>query len=331
MNVSQRPRTKEFCATMRDYIIDSDTSINFSVMFGGKIILDEEYAPDANYQIHIRKLGKFLSMALWGVWDTGFATRQSSAAGTFSFRINGVQDMLCDVTFSRMQTRKDAANPGWLSEANEKVTRSGATEYVSCICEQNEIVSLSIQTSEGVFNNPTFYTHSTAKSPVSLLVGTSVLKTSVTSLKGTILKYTLKRGDHIMTFLVDNTLYVEMQCFRYKNVYDMPETLTTVGGMTLKGEGTGDTAKMWGVTRKFESVPADEYTVNSGPIFLQSDYKLWHNFLNAQETEIYSDGRWIPIIITKQNYERSFNRSLLKAVEFSFELADNEQNNLIEP
>ena len=99
----------------------------------------------------------------------------------------------------------------------------------------------------------------------------------------------------------------------------MPETMTTVGGMTMKGNDESDTAKMFGVDRKFGVKPKDEYTVSSGVIFLQSDYKLWHNLLNAQEVDI----------VTKQNYERSFNRSILKAIEFTFKMADVEQNNLI--
>lgn len=51
--------------------------------------------------------------------------------------------------------------------------------------------------------------------------------------------------------------------------------------------------------------------------------------LNAQEVEILVDGEWLPIVITKQKFERSFRRSVLKAVEFSFTMANPEQNNLI--
>lgn len=90
-----------------------------------------------------------------------------------------------------------------------------------------------------------------------------------------------------------------------------------------------DTAKMFGVDRKFGVKPKDEYTVSSGVIFLQSDYKLWHNLLNAQEVDIWYEDSWFPIIVTKQNYERSFNRSILKAIEFTFKMADVEHNNLI--
>lgn len=36
MNVIQRPRAREFCATMQDYIIDTDVTIAFAVKYGGK-------------------------------------------------------------------------------------------------------------------------------------------------------------------------------------------------------------------------------------------------------------------------------------------------------
>ena len=109
----------------------------------------------------------------------------------------------------------------------------------------------------------------------------------------------------------------------------MPETLSAVGGLSLNGSNEDDTASMFGVDRKFGVKVTDEYTVNSGIIILQSDYKLWHNFLNAQEADILVDGDWLPILITKQKYERDFRRSVLKAVEFTFRMADPEQNNLI--
>lgn len=109
----------------------------------------------------------------------------------------------------------------------------------------------------------------------------------------------------------------------------MPETLSAVGGLSLNGSNEDDTASMFGVDRKFGVKVTDEYTVNSGIIILQSDYKLWHNLLNAQEADILVDGDWLPILITKQKYERDFRRNVLKAVEFTFRMADPEQNNLI--
>ena len=71
MNVIQRPRTREFCATMQDYIIDTDATITFAVEYGGKKILEEEYVPDAQNQVRVRRLGRFCELALWGAWCAG--------------------------------------------------------------------------------------------------------------------------------------------------------------------------------------------------------------------------------------------------------------------
>lgn len=36
MNVIQRPRAREFCATMQDYIIDTDVTIAFAIKYAVK-------------------------------------------------------------------------------------------------------------------------------------------------------------------------------------------------------------------------------------------------------------------------------------------------------
>ena len=131
MNVIQRPRSREFCATMQDYVIDTDSTISFAVEYGGKRILEEEYVPDAQNQVRVRRLGHFCELALWGVWCAGEVHWQLSVAGTFSFFINNVKDMDCHVTYSILQTRKSADAPGVLSEATQKVTRPGVPEYAS--------------------------------------------------------------------------------------------------------------------------------------------------------------------------------------------------------
>lgn len=330
MNVIQRPRTEEFCGTMQDYIIDTDVTIRFAVKYGGKVILDEEYVPDANFQVKVRKLGKFCELALWGVWCAGETSWQTDAAGTFTFLIDGQEDTQSYVMFSRMQTKKDAATGGWLSEVREKVTRLGAKEYASIVLRSGEKVVINARTVSGVVESKVFYTHTGERTPVTLNVSPERIDKLFPTMAGSIASYELVRGSDVMKFLWDATRYTDMQCFRYKNVYDMPETLTTVGGMTLKGENESDTGAMWGVDRKFGIEVKDEYTVNSGTVFLQSDYKLWHNLINAQEVQIEADGMWYSIIVTKQSYEREFRRSVLKAVEFSFRMADTDQNNLIE-
>lgn len=337
MNVIQRPRAREFCGTMQDYIIDTDVSITFAVQYGGKLVLEEEYVPDANNQVRVRNLGRFCELALWGVWCAGENTVQTDVAGTFSFLINGAQDAQSFVMFSRLQTKKDAAAPGCLSEVSAKVTHWGVLEYVSGYLIQNadDGKGYGVRIT-GYWDNDTEETifrtvvHSAGGVPLLFTIDVSPAIIIAAFDKPDLMRYKVEMSGGSMLFHIDRTRYVELWCFRFKNVYDMPETLTATGDLKLVGNNESDTAAMYGVDRKFGLKVTDEYTVNSGPIMLQSDYKLWHNLLNAQEADILVNGEWFPIVITKQKYEREFRRSVLKAVEFSFRMANPEQNNLIE-
>jgi len=329
MNVIQRPRAKEFCATMQDYIIDTDVSIAFAVKYGGKTILDEEYVPDKNNQVVIRNLGKFCELALWGVWCTGETSWQNDAAGTFSFLINGTVDASSYVIFSRMKTKKDAAIPGWLSEVNRKVTRTGCLEYVSILLAPALHVTVTGYSSDGSSATATLLDVPSSGSTAPATIDVSPSR--IMSLVGIdIIRYLVTCNGYEYEFLIDNSKYLDVRLFRYKNVYDMPETLSAVGGLSISGNNESETASMYGIDRKFGLKVSDEYTANSGVIFLQSDYKLWHDMLNAQEVSVYQDGDWLPVIISKQKYERDKFANILKSVEFTFRLADPSQNNLLE-
>lgn len=333
MNVIQRPRAREFCGTMQDYVIDTDVSIMFAVQYGGKAILEEEYVPDANNQVRVRNLGKFCELALWGVWCAGENTTQVDAAGTFSFLINGAQDVQSFVMFSRLQTKKDAAAPGCLSEVSAKVTHSGVMEYVSGYLIQNaegdgvRITGYWGDDTEETKFRAVANSGGSVQLPFTIDVSPDAIASGFS--EPDLMRYKVEVAGGSMLFYMDRTGYADMWCFRFKNVYDMPETLTATGGLKLTGNNEGDTAAMYGVDRKFGVKVTDEYTVNSGAVMLQSDYKLWHNLLNAQEADILVNGDWLPIVITKQKFEREFRRSVLKAVEFSFRMANPEQNNLI--
>ena len=327
MNVLQRPRTREFCATMQDYIIDTDETISFAIEYGGHRILDEEYVPDGQNQVRIRRLGRFCELALWGVWCAGEYCWQDDAAGTFSFYINEEKDTDSFVMFSRLQTRKDASLTGVLSEVAQKVTRPGVPEYASGFQHAGGYIVTGIQPG-GTEKNQTVQVSGDDGHPMTVdasydrictLLGADALDS-----------YKLNFNGGTIEFLVYHSVYAERRVFRFKNVYDMPETLCCTGPLTLAGANEDDTAEMWGVERKFGLRVTDEYTVQSGPIYLRQEYKLWHNLLNAQEAEILSGEDWLPIVITKQKLERDFRRSVLASVEFSFRMADAAQNNLIE-
>lgn len=325
MNVIQRPGSIEFASTMPDYIIETEVTINFSVQYQGKTILSEEYVPDGNYQVRIRKLGKFCMNALWGKWPDTDTYSQSAAAGTFSFLINGSKDTDTFLLFSRFQV----ASRSLLSMIQEKVTRPGAAEWCNFIMKNGENLTLAYTEDMVQWATQQIYTHSSTTSVVS--INASLKRVETLTGKISLCAYEIRHsGGEKMTFLVDKTSYLDCFCFRFLNNFDLPESVTTVGILTLKGGDESETGLLYGVTRKFEITPGDEYTANSGVIFSQADYRLWRDFLNTRQAEIYSSGTWLPIVITKQNYEREFRRNKLKAVEFNFQMADPEQNGLIE-
>lgn len=335
MNVIQRPRPREFCGSMQDYVIDTDVTISFAVRYGNRTILDEEYVPDGNNQVRVRRLGQFCELALWGVWCAGENTPQSDAAGVFTFLINGVEDASSLVMFSRLRTKKDAMAPGCLSEVSVKVTRPESKEYVSGYPLRNtagdKFGFKLIAYREDDSSEESFIAVAGTEDDAATAFTVDVSPETVVSAfpDVDIARYQVAVNGGSMMFYIDRTLVAEQWCFRFKNVYDMPETLTASGGMKMAGSNESETSVMYGVERKFGLKVTDEYTVNSGTVMLQSDYKLWHNLLNAQEAEIFVDGEWLPVVITKQKFEREFRRSLLKTVEFSFRMADPENNNLV--
>lgn len=322
MNVIQRPGAVELAADMPDYIIDTDSTITFAVQFNGQTILSEEYVPDAAYQVRVRKLGRFCAKALWGVWPSGNTTYQQRVSGTFSFLINGEKDTDTYVLFSRFISKKSASAPGVLSPISEKVTRPDVSEYASFCLTSGQNISATITDLSGQVETKTLYTHVGDKSVCTLDVSYARLKELFEK------DFNSATVGGLMLH-VDRTAYAEKYIFRFLNMFDVPETVCAVGSMVLKGSDDSETGYMWGVERKFVVNPADEYTVNSGAIFLQSDYKLWHDFVGAQQAQILVDGTWYDIVISANNFERDFRKNVLKTVEFSFRFADPDNNRVL--
>lgn len=323
MNVIQRPGAVELAADMPDYIIDTDSTITFSVQFNGQTILSEEYVPDAAYQVRVRKLGRFCAKALWGLWPTGRTLFQQKLSGTFSFLINGVKDADSYVLFSRFASKKTADSPGVLSTIQDKISRPGSYEYVSFFLSSGQKIDVTISDVNGEVSSGTLYTHAGERGICTLDASYSRIQELFPGKEF----YSYSVGN--MTFHVDRTSYTEKFVFRFLNMFDVPETVCAVGSMVLKGSDDSETGYMWGIERKFVVNPSDEYTVNSGAILLQADYKLWHDFVGAQQVQILVDGTWYDIVITANNFERDFRKNVLKTVEFSFRFADPENNRVL--
>ncbi len=322
MTILQQPSANEVAMNMTDFIIDTDSTINFSVKYGSQTILSEDYVPDANWQVRTHKLGKFLAQALWGLWPTSNLFDQTHLKGSFGFYINDVLQCSSDVLFS-CRYLKGVTNPVFLTNGNIKITRPGVTEWLTVNAAGVNVTVSGVDEYGGLLTVP--------MGTVSDVTTFNVSVDRVTTLLGfaPVGEYIIKAGTAEFCYVVDHNHYAEVFQFRYRNVYDAPEVLSCVGDVKLKGAEKASTGYLYGVERKFDVRANDEYTANSGVIFLGSEYKYWHDFLNTREAEIYIDGEWYPIIVSKQNYEREFRKDRLKAVEFSFRFADPDQNGLI--
>lgn len=322
MTILQQPSANEVAMNMTDFIIDTDSTIRFSVKYGSQTILSEDYVPDANWQVRTHKLGKFLAQALWGLWPTSDVFDQTHLKGTFDFYVDDVLQCSSDVLFS-CRYIKGVSNPVFLTHGTTKITRPDMKEWLTVNAAETEVKVSAV--------NASFETKSASLGTVTEVTTFNVSYDRVTTLLGFAPggRYVITAGSSTFAYVVDHNHYAEVFQFRYRNVFDAPEVLSCVGDVKLKGAEKASTGYLYGVERKFDVRANDEYTANSGVIFLGSEYKYWHDFLNTREAEILIDGEWYPIIVSKQNYEREFRKDRLKAVEFSFRFADPDQNGLI--
>ena len=107
-------------------------------------------------------------------------------------------------------------------------------EYASSVFTDGDKVLLNVRTLSGAVYPEQLYVHKGEKMPVTLDVSMERVGNILPDINEMIRSYELVKGSDVFKFLVDQTRYEEVQRFRYKNVYDMPETMTTVGGMTMK-------------------------------------------------------------------------------------------------
>lgn len=337
MNVIQKPGEREFTSSMAEIVIDTDVSINFCVKKNGKVVMDETFVPDAKNQVRVRKIGKFLGMGLWGEFmkDDRAVFPQNNSWGNYQFLVDGKEIEGTTMAFiGRMNTKKEAQNFSIFSEVDKKVTHWGCREYVTGMQrwdlngETKAGVAVWIVDDNGKVSFKEIPGNTMSDIPMTFNVSPNRIKSLFGGTEFS--EYGVDFNNETMRFFIDRKKRVKVTSFRFLNVFDMPETIHCTGAVNMSASNKSESGKMYGVTRKFAMSVTDEYTVNSGDIWMQSDYKLWRNFMNAQQAEVLVGDAWLPIEITKQKFERSLDRKKLKWVEFSFKMANEEDNYLMD-
>lgn len=316
MTIIQRPQSVAFAADLQDYIIDSDASITFDVKKANRLVLSEDYSPDGHFSIRTHKLGKFCAQALWGRWPQGFNTIQENLMSEFSFIVNGALDQTTRVIGSRARVFYTPTDVQALTLAQQTTVNFSAPFYVSMMLAEGEKATAYASDAEGSRHSVVLYSHVGPAAIVTIDASPARIAAAA-SIENL---YRFQIGG--LTVIVDQTRYLEVHSFRFMNNFECPEAVAATGSFVTKGAQKSENAFMDGKERKFRVVVRDEYTVNSGVIFSQADYKLWHELISARQVQALLGDQWVDIIITKSKYERSYKKNILKSVEFSFVVAD---------
>ena len=334
-SITQQPDEYSLSAMVNDYIIASTDDITFEILQGANSLLLETYTPDADGNIYVHELGKFFDVYLQGA-DLGTGI-QPYILGEFTVKINTeVQTYTLKVLKCTVNSAVSASDliSGEvflnLMKKTKVITRT-SQEYITCklLADISVFITYLLDgvltdSSEVVLNSSHDGTFTTMdiSFPVISALFTAVIPADIVSIR-------VKTHNQIQVMMIDRSNYLVPLNFRYKNSFDVPDTITTRGNVARKGVSTFDTGKIFGIEAKYNVERADTFEVNSGKIFSLNDYDRYREMFNSEDVEIYFVGKWCKIIIAEENATQSIRSGTLSPIAFTFRFADTIDNRFI--
>lgn len=125
---------------------------------------------------------------------------------------------------------------------------------------------------------------------------------------------------------VDRTACLDQAvAVRFLNRYDVPQTMMTARPLDVKPAFEDKTAYYGGQRVRYSVEQKDEYTLRSGAIHSQQEYASWADLVTSRKAEVWYEGHWIPIIVTKSNFTVVRRSAGRPCVEITFQMADPKQ------
>lgn len=339
--IEQAPVGWSLSSNIKDIIITSDADIVFGLKNyddQDNYIIIESYTPDSESKIYITDLEKVVNSYISG---SGLdVITQTSLFLMFEIWIDGAPNSAFLVLKCNAYTSVSAENFALgnvflhLMKQKKMVTPT-SKEYVtvSFTADNSRKVQVFITT-----RTPTGYVNS---DPIDFITSeTDAIKTLDVSFPAIVAKYPAVNPDDIIAyrlslpkeisvFLVDRNSYLLPLEFRFKNSFDVPETLMSRGTANRKGKTSFDTSTVRSVVTKYNVVRNDEFEVTSGKIFSLNDYDRYREMFNSEVVEINFQGKWRKIIITEENSNVGLRMGSLQPISFTFMFADKVDNNVI--
>jgi len=265
---------------------NSQDTVEATLTVGGTVILRETYSP-ANGVITVRGLRSVLEAAIYGdLTDTGHASAQVSfVAGNY--------------TESRTLYASRFKNP---RDPNGTKTILAAGDLVMVIGPNGQPLTAMQYTT---------------------INGLQTVSTSPIPANGALIGDTGAAAVHVWidhTSCPDNCVAV-----RFLNRYDVPQTMMTTRPLDIKPAFQDQTQLYLGQHVRYSVEQQDEYTLRSGHIHSRSEYASWADFVTSRKAEVFYEGQWLPIIITKSNFTVARRSMGMQHVEISFRMADPHQ------
>ena len=132
-------------------------------------------------------------------------------------------------------------------------------------------------------------------------------------------------GDGLHIWVDRTTCPERCVAVRFLNRYDVPQTMMTARPLDVKPAFEDKTAYYGGQRVRYSVEQKDEYTLRSGAIHSQQEYASWADLVTSRKAEVWYEGHWIPIIVTKSNFTVVRRSAGRPCVEITFQMADPKQ------
>ena len=336
MTIIQKPGETEFTGRMCDLVIDSDKTIDVEVRYNGKGVVSEKYSPDATNMIRLRRLHNLCNLCMWGR-SLGYLGEQDTAAGVFSFYVDGTQVAQSTLYYSAFMRRQSPMELGVFTDCPKRSTYRGAPELATGIpmtrtnsegaTEYYVSIQATLSDDSQVSGDKQLFMAGSLRYAYTL----SVSVEDVESYLGVsnVVEYSIGFTGGSCLFRVEEFPVEDVGSLRFRNLYDMPEIAHFTGGCSLSAANESEAAEVSGIRRKFGIKVNDEYKVSSGGISFGSEYRLWRDLCNSSEVEIWSEEYgWVPVTITKHKLEIDAFRKEFKEAELTLTIAEQRMNGL---
>jgi len=339
-SILQEPQNPSLSADVHDLILQASNDIVVKMMLNGEAILSETYTPDSDGKIYVTEIGKVVQLYLRTNGFSNNAHLENTAVLEFEITDGETTTtpheyvvLLCRTASDVLATHFLQGNVFMHILKQRKWVSPQSAEYLTCAFTTTNEHKIMVMVTTTDFENSelrTFYDNTGDANTLTLDVSFATVAAIFPEIDpDTIIAYRMILPKEIAVFMVDREAYALPLQFRYLNSFDMPDTILTRGAVTRGAKSTFDTGKVRGVYTKFNIERKDVFKVSSGKIFAFGEYDRYREMFNSENVEVLFAGQWRKVIVTEEPDEILQQTSSLAPVSFSFEFANERDNNMI--